>query len=394
MAGFSQYSWTTTTSTITSTTVLVSLILLVLSSVCIQMGNSMNPSSSSSSAGVVVGSGRARFEAISGPPPGKFCETTHGTTHYCLEGGEITDDADSQQRPPLVILQHGIGGDLQLLDRMAKDLIAEGYRVLRYDLYDRGYSETDPQKYPIRRLGLHPLKFTLDVYIQQLQDVLKHVIEEEEEDEDNNNDATTTTPTKFIHVGHSLGGLVGIAYAARHPDQVVGLALMDAVCLPVTKPLMAKISNLPVVGDFLAERFGASTFQKFARSGVVDPDHEIVGPFLQKQCENVATNPRYFSSIRSSNQHCQGMVGSAEDLFRKCCEASIPIHLVWGKADTSVPYENCLEMKRIAQDLLKTATVTEDAFEDMPHNVFFEDAKPLECSKSVCDFVSKVCPIH
>jgi pimeloyl-ACP methyl ester carboxylesterase len=336
-----------------------------------------NPSSSSSSSQAV--DGRARFEAIFGPPPGKFCETAHGTTHYLLEGGG-GDKTDA----PLVILQHGIGGELRLLDRFAKDLVAKGYRVLRYDFYDRGYSETDPQKYPIRKRGVHPLKFTLESYIQQMEDVLKHIATSVD-------GADSATTTKFVHIGHSLGGLVGIAYAAQHPDQGVGLGLLDAVCLPVTKPLMAKVSNLPIIGDFFASRFGASTFQKFARAGVLNPDHETVGPFLEKQAENVVSNPRYFSSIRSSNQHCIGMVGSAEDLYRKCCEASVPIHLVWGKADTSVPYKNCVEMKRIAQEL--QTTVTEDSFEGMPHNVFFEDSKPAECATSVCDFVSKVCPM-
>ena len=58
--------------------------------------------------------GRAVFEAINGPAPGKFLETTHGTTHYVLEGPE---DA-----PMLVVLQHGIGGALSLFDRIAADL--------------------------------------------------------------------------------------------------------------------------------------------------------------------------------------------------------------------------------------------------------------------------------
>ena len=50
--------------------------------------------------------GRAVFEAINGPAPGKFLETSRGTTHYVLEGPE---DA-----PMLVVLQHGIGGALSL----------------------------------------------------------------------------------------------------------------------------------------------------------------------------------------------------------------------------------------------------------------------------------------
>ena len=32
---------------------------------------------------------------------------------------------------------------------------------------------------------------------------------------------------------------------------------------------------------------------------------------------------------------------------------------------------------------------SEVAFEGMPHNVFFEDAKPEECSRAICGFVAE-----
>ena len=107
--------------------------------------------------------GRAVYEAINGPAPGKFLETTRGTTHYVLEGPE---DA-----PLLVVLQHGIGGALSLFDRIAADLVTQGCRVLRYEFYDRGYSESDAEKYPVTAVS-HTLRFTLDVYVEQCREVL------------------------------------------------------------------------------------------------------------------------------------------------------------------------------------------------------------------------------
>ena len=64
-------------------------------------------------------SGRKCFEDIFGPAPGKFCETSHGSTHYILEGREGS---------PLVILQHGIGSDSGRFAAIAKELTSLGFR--------------------------------------------------------------------------------------------------------------------------------------------------------------------------------------------------------------------------------------------------------------------------
>lgn len=311
-------------------------------------------------------SGRACFEKIFGPPPGQFCTTTHGSTHYRLQG---------RQDDPLVILQHGIGSDLGRFDAIADDLVAIGYRVLRYDLYDRGYSETFPEQYPIQQVGVHPLKFTMELHVEQLRDILTLL-------------GLENVP--LVHCGHSMGGLVGVAYTANYPQHIQGLVLMDAVCLPVKKPLIARIADLPILGNVLAAKFGVQTFVEFSKKSVVDAELPQVQEFLAKQAQNARTNPRFFASLRSTNGNCRGMVGSAEDEFRKCCqqESSIPIHLIWGQADASAPYENCLQMREIASEL--GAVVTEDSYEGMPHNVFFADAKPKEVSKSICNFVSNV----
>ncbi len=52
-------------------------------------------------------------------------------------------------------------------------------------------------------------------------------------------------------VGQSLGGAVSLVTAARHPDRVDRLAVIDPVCYPVTLPAEGYAVRLPVVGQFL-----------------------------------------------------------------------------------------------------------------------------------------------
>lgn len=168
-----------------------------------------------------------------------------------------------------------------------------------------------------------------------------------------------------------------------------GLVLVDSVCLPVSKPLAARVADLPLLGGIIVRNLGASTLNKFARSSMVDPDGNAeVKARLDLMSRNTLENPRFFAAVRSTNAQCLGFTGTAEPLYRKCAEAKVPIHLIWGKADTGVPYASCVKLNEIAKEA--GTTITEESFEDMPHNVFFPDGKPEECSKSICHFVSTV----
>lgn len=306
---------------------------------------------------------RALIEDIWGPTPGAFVETSHGATHFILEG------------PPdgnLVVLQHGIGGSATLFDEISKDLVSKGFRTLRYDFYDRGYSQTDPERYPVKEIGVHPLDFTLDVYVQQMRDVLVKL---------------GLTETDFVHCGHSCGGVMGIGYGAAYPDRVKGLVLIDAVCLPTAKPVAARIADAPIIGNWIVRNMGANAFLEFSKQSCNDPTNPKTKNFLTKQERMTKENERYFAAVRSTNGNCAGMTGSAEPQFRECCSKGYPIHFIWGKKDASVPYSQCVKMRGIAEEL--GATALEESFDEMPHNVFFWDAKPEECSKSIQDFVCK-----
>jgi pimeloyl-ACP methyl ester carboxylesterase len=190
---------------------------------------------------------------------------------------------------------------------------------------------------------------------------------------------------KIILCGHSTGGVAAIGYAAQYPDNIAGLILMDSVSLPMKLSLAVRLVSLPIVGTFLVKNFGTQGFVHFAHQSLAKPDESK--DYLDKLQRNAFENPRFFAAVRSTMLHCKGFLGTtAEPEYRQCCEAKIPIHLIWGKQDKVCPYEFCCKLKAIAEDL--GVPVSETSFEGMPHNIYFPDAKPEECAQSICEFVS------
>eukprot|EP00968_Pinguiococcus_pyrenoidosus_P026928 scaffold7340_cov266-Pinguiococcus_pyrenoidosus.AAC.94 len=129
-------------------------------------------------------------------------------------------------------------------DFVTGHLVERGFQVLRYDFYDRGLSqsaaeyETDGFK--------HDLAFTKEVYVDQITSLLESL---------------GLGDKRFTWVGHSTGGAVGLALAAIAPGKIAGIVLMSSAGLPVTKPLAARVADVPIVGDWLTRRLGHRTYR-------------------------------------------------------------------------------------------------------------------------------------
>ena len=69
---------------------------------------------------------------------GSFVRLPHGTVHYQLAGPE---------RGRTVVLVHGFSVPYYIWDPTYDELVKKGFRVLRYDLYGRGYSDRPDEVY-------------------------------------------------------------------------------------------------------------------------------------------------------------------------------------------------------------------------------------------------------
>lgn len=131
----------------------------------------------------------ARSDRRNFPPPGKLAEVGDTQLHlYCQGEGS-----------PTVILET-LSGGLSAYWGWIQPEIAQYTRVCAYDRPGRGWSEAG--------VPAADLWDTADNLYTLLQ--------------------SAGVEGPYILVGHSIGGLYVRAFAAQHPDEVVGMVLLDA----------------------------------------------------------------------------------------------------------------------------------------------------------------------
>ena len=124
------------------------------------------------------------------PTPSSHLVPVDGLTYHYLRWGE-------PDRPPVLLL-HGLRSYAATWQPLAAAL-SENHLVIAPDLRGRGRSSWDPGR-----------NYFTSTYVRDVAAL-----------------AESLGLARFSIVGHSLGGAVGYAYAARHPEQVGALVVED-----------------------------------------------------------------------------------------------------------------------------------------------------------------------
>ncbi|KAI7286961.1 putative alpha/beta hydrolase [Hortaea werneckii] len=104
-----------------------------------------------------------------------------------------------------ILLVHGISTPCIALANLADSLVEKGCRVMLFDLFGRGYSDTpDPARHPQ----------DTQLFSSQILCVLA------------SSKLAWTGPNRFTLVGYSLGGGIGASFASYFPELVEGLVLI------------------------------------------------------------------------------------------------------------------------------------------------------------------------
>jgi pimeloyl-ACP methyl ester carboxylesterase len=151
---------------------------------------------------------------------------------YRVDGHRMHLDCRGQGGPTVVLL-NGLGGTSASWTRIAGP-VGQAARVCAYDRPGQGWSEatTHPQDGVAAAKDLHALLAA----------------------------AGETGP--FVLVGHSTGGTYAMTYAARYPEQVAGLVLLDS-----SSPYqLTEVDAYP--GQYAVMRRGLALLPTLARFGV------------------------------------------------------------------------------------------------------------------------------
>lgn len=182
---------------------------------------------------------------------------------------------------------------------------ARGFRVLRLDLYGRGYSDRPDTAYDNA------------LYLRQLTGLL---------------DALGWKGPVSL-VGVSMGAGVAAAFADALPERVKSLVLMDpAPSAPA--PLEAQALCLPVVGDYFFAAFGSLFLPAGQTSDFHDPAKMPAG-YLERYREQM-TYRGFTRALLSSMRHLY--YPGFMDTYARIGKTGKPILLIWGREDSTVPF--------------------------------------------------------
>jgi pimeloyl-ACP methyl ester carboxylesterase len=225
---------------------------------------------------------------------GEYIELSDGITHYKLTG------------PPegsVVVLIHGGTVPIWTWDSQIKALNDNGFRVLCYDHFGRGYSDRPNVKYG------------QELYKRQILELVDKL----------------ELTRKFALVGLSLGGATAANFTAQYPDRVRKLVLISPLINNFKVPGIFKI---PVLGEFVARFLGIKIIVKrFSALFENNPNSEAYKRLFIEQTTYKGFQQSLISMLRGD------AVGDYVDAYRALGKKERDILLIWGTEDTEVTGE-------------------------------------------------------
>ncbi len=229
--------------------------------------------------------------------PGQFAELADGMVHY-----EIAGPSDAQT----VVLIPGFSVPYAIWDPTFDALVESGFRVLRYDLYGRGYSDRPDTTYD------------QDLFDRQLMNLL----------------GALGIDKPIDLVGLSMGGAISVVFIDLHPEMVKKLCLIDPAGLPWKQSFNARLAQAPVIGELIMGLMGDNVLVSNLRN-YFHGDRgyaELKQKFLD-QMQYVGFKKALLSTLRS------GVTTGAVEAYQKVGKRGYPVMLVWGREDRVVPFE-------------------------------------------------------
>ncbi len=249
--------------------------------------------------------------------PGEYIELSQGVTHY----QQANIDAKE-----VVVLVHGFSVPYYIWDPTFEFLKKQGFRVIRFDLYGRGYSDRPDVEYD---------QALFDRQILDLLDELK-----------------IKQPINIM--GLSMGGAVVAKFVADHPEKVKKAIFID----PSHRPFYKSTLAIPLVGDFFAAVF---MMPKAAQGQLSDFYYPENFPNWVEKYKEQMQYKGFRRAIVSTLVH----FAKPDKLpwYERIGSLGKDVLLIWGREDQTLPLA---DSQRVA-DALKTKTFIVEKSGHLPH---------------------------
>jgi pimeloyl-ACP methyl ester carboxylesterase len=237
-------------------------------------------------------------QSVRAQAPGKFVRLSDGLVHYQLFGSA---------EAPTVVLVPGATLPFFVWDPIVNPLQAAGFRVLRFDLLGRGYSD---------RPNLRNDPAFFNKQIKELLGALQ-----------------VKTPVHLM--GIASGGLTSVLYADQYPNDVASLILVCSeghgeILGPI--PFMLRLVLIPGIGDYLVDVTGDKLL--LDRLNGYSDDPAIVNDLRNRIRPSIHIKG-FKRSLLSTVRHIP--LRGADPIYRRVGERRIPTLIVWGKHDRVTP---------------------------------------------------------
>ena len=240
--------------------------------------------------------------------PGSFIALPCGNTHYEMKGDGTP-----------VVLVPGYATPYYIYNKVFDALVAEGFRVLRYDLLGRGLSE--------RAAGV----YSPDLFARQLKELTDALLPD----------------TPFLLIGTSMGGAVTATFCATYPGRAKAVVWLAPAGMDTFRPpFYMKLANTPLIGTAVFHAIANKTLLSKCASEMTHVSQDEIDDFMRAFADCIV----YRGFVRCTLSSLRNTILGFRDVtksYAKVAAQNIPVLCVWGEEDRTMPFYQSERFKEV-----------------------------------------------
>tara|TARA_B100001123_G_scaffold447046_1_gene603320 strand:+ start:837 stop:1796 length:960 start_codon:yes stop_codon:yes gene_type:complete len=239
------------------------------------------------------------------PKEGAWASLSLGNVFYQIHNPTLNLKEET------IVLIHGFSTPSFVWNGMLDQLLSQGYKVITFDHYGRGFSERPKAVY------------NKDLYVTELLDLLDYL--------------EISEPVHLV--GYSMGGPIAGFFTDEYSEKVASLSLISPAGF--NKPKAFSNTNefvyRPLIGEWFfnvfRQRFENTLMPETERSDDLNAiNQQDYKRLFKEQFKYKGLIESLLSTIRNFDMY------STLDMYSRLGESNKPILVIWGKLDGVVPY--------------------------------------------------------